>query len=249
MEPDTPVYFCTVVHNRWDNFKRLLFSFLSMHDTQARLAVYDWASTDHPPINSQKDFLAVAGGCPENNSIFYGVQSAASEQNINRSATRNTAFKIANPAPSDIVFFIDCDMVVPPTMAAHIRQIIKPGVAYFPIPYSLYQDCPAVVNGSGPPHTRGESSANGWWRHTSSGNCAFLVKDFQATIGEWDERFGDKYGREDDDIHWRAKQSLEVIRDCVDGFFHHWHPAKPEPQNPRLKHTTWHPLYEGAKND
>lgn len=248
MEHDTPVYFCTVVHNRWENFKRLFASFLTMNDAHAHLSVYDWASTDHAPITSQKDFEAIAGGWPSNNGVLYGVFTTASGQNINRSATRNTAFSLANPAPSDIVFFVDCDMVVPPTMAAHVREIIKPGVAYFPVPYSLYKDCPAVVNGSGPPHVRGDTTANGWWRETSSGNCAFLVKDFQETVGKWDERFGDKYGREDDDMHWRAKQTMTVVRDRMDGFFHHWHPAKNEPQNPRLKHTSWHPLYEGNKN-
>lgn len=249
MEPNTPVYFCTAVHNRWDNFKRLFASFLAMNDMRAYLSVYDWASTDHAPINGQKDFTEIAGGWPENNGVAYGMRAAEPGQNINRSATRNTAFALSNAPPDAVVFFVDCDMVVPPTMANHVREIIKPGVAYFPVPYSLYKDCPAVVNGSGPPHVRGESTANGWWRHTSSGNCAFLVKDFQLTVGKWDERFGDKYGREDDDMHWRAQQSLTVVRDCVDGFFHHWHPAKKESQNPRLKHTVWHPLYEGAKND
>lgn len=248
MEPDTLVHFCTVVHNRWDNFKRLLRSFLDMKDPMAKMAVYDWASTDHEPITSQDDFIKVAGGWADNAGIFYGVSKAKPGENINRSATRNTAFSLANPAPNDIVFFVDCDMVVPSNMAAHIRDIIKPGVAYFPVPYSLYKNCPAVVNGDGQPHVRDAAGANGWWRHTSSGNCAFLVRDFNDTIRKWDERFGARYGREDDDIHWRAKQSMHVIRDCPDGFFHHWHPAHNEEQNPRLKHTPWHPLYEGAKN-
>lgn len=242
------VYFCTVVHNRWENFKRLLASFLAMNDAAAKLVVYDWASTDHAPIDSHEDFLAVAGSCPSSSSILYGASNNAGDTNINRSVTRNMAFTLANPAPSNIVFFVDCDMVLPPHMSAHIRTVTKSGVAYFPIPYSLYKGRPAVVNGSGPPHNPARSPANGWWRATSSGNCGFIAADF-VSIGKWDERFGARYGREDDDIHWRANQKLTVVRDRVDGFFHHWHPAKLEPQNPRLKHTTWHPLYEGAKSD
>lgn len=244
----TPIYFCTVVHNRWQNFTRLVRSIVEMHDLATGLSVFDWASTDHPPINSSKDFLDVVGCWPENNRVFYAVNENQSSENINRSAARNTAFSLVDAAPSDIVFFVDCDMVVPANMAQHIRSVVKHGVAYFPIPYSLYRDRPAVVNGSGPPHNPGASSANGWWRKTSNGNCAFTVSDF-LSIGKWDERFGDRYGREDDDMSWRAHQSLSVVRDEIAGFFHHWHPAKTEKENPRLRDIPWHPLYEGAKND
>lgn len=239
------VYFCTVVHNRWENFKRLAQSFSKQVGSNCTLCVYDWNSKDHGPVDSAED-LQRELGCQSPIRCRYSFDP--NPDNFGVTIGKNRAFDIAAALAHDIVFFIDCDVVIPPTMTDTICRNVKPGVAYFPVFYSLYRDCPPVVNGSGPSHSRGSSSANGWWRKTSSGNCGFTAADFVA-IGKWDERFGDRYGRDDDDIHWRAKQKLTVVRENVDGFFHFWHPYSTAKQNPRLKEIPWHPLFEGTKND
>lgn len=243
MTTDVHVYFCTVVHNRWDNFKRLFRSFLDMNDSLAKLAVHDWASTDHPQIVTQNDFKNAAGGWPENGGVFYGVSSNKTDEKINRSRVRNMAFDLANPRVADIVFFVDCDMLLPLNMSTHLRSIVKKDVAYFPISYSLYEGSPPVVNGDGPAQSKGESTANGWWRDEGLGNCGFVAGDF-VRIGKWDERFGDKYGGDDNDIHWRASTAnIQIVRDRLDGFFHLWHPTTKHIRNPRLCEIPWHPLY------
>lgn len=239
------VYFCTVVHNRWENFKRLAQSFAEQTATNCVLCAYDWNSQDHAPIADAADLKNLLG-CARPIRCRYGFDP--NPDNFGVTIGKNQAFKIANPADHDIVFFIDCDVVIPPTMTDIICRNVKLGVAYFPILYSLYQGCPPVVNGSGPQHKRGDSRANGWWRSTGFGSCGFTAADF-AAIGKWDERFGARYGGDDNDIHGRANQKLTVVRDKVDGFFHFWHPYSHAKRNPRLKEIPWHPLYEGAKSD
>jgi glycosyltransferase involved in cell wall biosynthesis len=239
------VYFCVVVHNRWSNAVRLMRSFSAQTYEKTVMCIYDWNSKDHPLIESAADFYSAADNLPKAN---YRYSFDPNPANFGVTIGKNKAFDIADPSDDDIVFFIDSDVVIPPTMAADIAQTVKPGVAYFPVFYSLYEGCPAVVNGDGPPHHRGDSAANGWWRKSSHGNCGFTARDF-VTIGKWDERFGDKYGRDDDDLAWRANQHLNVVRKNINGFFHFWHPVSTAPQNPRLRDTPWHPLYEGAKDD
>lgn len=239
------VYFCTVVHNRWQNLVRLIHSFAQQPDANAVLCIYDWNSKDHGAINSSDDFYREAQNPPKAN---YRYSFEPDPANFGVTIGKNKAFDIADAKQDDIVFFIDCDVVIPTTMSARIAEVVRHGVAYFPVFYSLYEGCPPVVNGEGPQHQRGNSTANGWWRKTSSGNCGFIAHDF-ITIGKWDERFGDKYGRDDDDLHWRAAKALKIVRENVDGFFHFWHPISTAGQNPRLRDIPWHPLYEGGKSD
>lgn len=239
------VYFCVVVRDRWENLKRLIHSFARQDYVQTTLCIYDWNSQDHPPIDTADDFFNIADA-PRASKYKYGFEPNTA--NFGVTIGKNKAFDMTGARPDDVVFFIDSDVVIPPTMARRISVVVASGVAYFPIFYSLYAGCPAIVNGAGPQHARGDSHANGWWRKTSNGNCGFTAKDF-VEIGKWDERFGDKYGRDDDDLAWRANQKLKVVRENVDGFFHFWHPPSTAPQNPRLKEIPWHPLYEGAKND
>lgn len=244
MARDSHVYFCVVVHNRWENLKRLMHAFAAQDYANTTLCIYDWNSKDHPPIESADDFFAVSGA-PR--AAKYRYVFEPNTANFGVTIGKNKAFDMTNAQPHDVVFFIDSDVVIPPTMARRIAEVVVPGVAYFPIFYSLYENCPPVVKENGPPHHRGDSQANGWWRKTSNGNCGFTAQDF-VDIGKWDERFGDRYGRDDDDLAWRSNQKLKVVRENVDGFFHFWHPVSNAPQNPRLKDTPWHPLYEGAKN-
>ena len=167
--------------------------------------------------------------------------NAAQPGHINRAQARNLALEAANPQPADLVFFVDCDMVLPRDFSHRIRQHVTPDQAYFPICYSLYRGAPSVIKGNGPAHNPGphKSGANGWWREAGHGNCGFVYKSFRDVLGGWDgERFGARYGREDDDIYWRAQENLSVFRERVPGFFHQWHPRAQEEKNPSVKESS-----------
>ncbi len=216
------VVYCTAVYNRRENFEILLNSFLSLRKLPGNardvLCVYDWD-----------------GGLNDINEID-GLAYQAGNQDgpINRAAARNHALAIAKAAADELVFFVDCDMVLPADFSDRIRYFVKPGHAYFPVCYSLYRGAPMVVKGHGPAHEPGKSGANGWWRESGRGNCGFVFSDFLG-IGGWDgARWGTNYGREDDDVFWRAKAKLTIHRDWAQNFFHQWHPRVAEPQNPSV---------------
>lgn len=217
------LFYCTTVHNRWQTFEGLQRSFAAL-DTGAcddYLCVYDWDGAG-------KDIIAPAAR------LLYGAGKHTT--NINRAQARNEAFSLVpSPQSDDLVFFVDCDMVLPSGFSSLVRSHVGPGRVFFPICYSLYKDSPAVVNGDGPPFHKNGSTANGWWRDSGRGNCGFTVADFQ-TLGGWDgERFGTRYGREDDDVFWRAVAQYAVHRERVPGFFHQWHDRPREPQNPSTR--------------
>ena len=220
------IHYCTVVHNRWDTFYGLLNSFLGLHALPENatdcLNVYDWDGAG-------KDIYST---WPQHVRCRTGHETGR----INRAHGRNQALALAQPAPDDLVFFVDCDMVLPPDFSERVRRHVFPGQAYFPICYSLYQGAPPEITGDGQPYRRAlGSKANGWWRESGRGNCGFVASDFSA-LGGWDgARWGDRYGREDDDVYWRATNMLEVVRECVPGFFHQWHPKVSEPTNPSTK--------------
>lgn len=216
------VIYCTAVYNRRENFEVLLASFLAMRtlpqNAQDVLCVYDWD-----------------GGLNDINEID-GVAYAAGDETgpINRAESRNRAFGIIDKGLDELVFFVDCDMVLPADFSDRVRRFVSPGNVYFPVCYSLYQGAPMAVKGCGYPHNPGKSGANGWWREAGRGNCGFVVKDFLA-LGGWDgQRFGTNYGREDDDVFWRAKAKFTVHREWTQNFFHQWHPRVVEPQNPSV---------------
>lgn len=217
------IHYCTVVFNRWDTFRGLAASFTRLKPVTGaesdRLVVYDWNG-------SGKDIYSQFG----RDIVF----NAGNEQgHINRAAGRMRAMAAANPFLDDLVFFVDCDMVLPPDFSERVRQHVKPGHAYFPICYSLYRDAPMVVTSDGQQYLRVPGSdANGWWRENGRGNCGFVLADLMR-IGGWDgARWGTRYGREDDDVFWRATQKLAVVRERVPDFFHQWHPQTKEARNP-----------------
>jgi hypothetical protein len=214
------LFYCTAVYNRWTTFNALYSSFSA--DVDQFLCVYDWNGDG-------KDIFANAPPW-----LRYGAGRHVG--NINRAAARNASFGlISDPQPTDLVFFVDCDMVLPSDFSQRIRAHVQPGRVYFPVCYSLYRGAPMVISGDGPPFHKNGSNANGWWRDSGRGNCGFTVADFQK-LGGWDgERFGERYGREDDDVFWRAVAQYEVYRERVPGFFHQWHTMAKEEQNPSTK--------------
>jgi glycosyltransferase involved in cell wall biosynthesis len=217
------IYLCTVVANRWDTFQQLLRAVVALEPAPAALCVYDWNSTD-----ADLQTALIAAGCP------YKYYKHNYDEPLNRAAARNKAFALAAADPDDIVFFVDCDMVVPPDFVSRIQAAVCPGRAYFPVCYSLYRDRPQSVFGSGPQHSPGRSKAHGWWRHAGRGNCGFVARDF-TELGGWATKYGARYGKEDDDIFTRASKKLTAFRDEVPGFFHLWHPKLQEPSNVSMK--------------
>lgn len=220
------IFYCTAVYDRWDTFQGLLESFLALatqvgNETD-RLQIYDWDG-------SGKDIYSN----PPPGVCYYAAHEYG---HINRAHARNQAMRLAQPFEEDLVFFVDCDMVLPADFSERVRTHVKPGQAYFPVCYSLYEGAPMEVTVDGPPYRRTPGSkANGWWRESGRGNCGFVASDFYK-LGGWDgQRWGDRYGREDDDVYWRAIQTMEVIRERVPGFFHQWHPKPREEQNPSTK--------------
>lgn len=216
------VIYCTAVYNRSENFNVLLDSFLRLcafpQNSRDVLCVYDWN-----------------GGLNDINEHESVVYAAGKETGpINRAEARNRAFRILQLSHDDLVFFVDCDMVLPVDFSDRVRRFVKPRHVYFPVCYSLYKNAPMVIRGHGPPHHPGKSGANGWWRDAGRGNCGFVVSDF-LELGGWDgARFGTNYGKEDDDVFWRAKEKYTIHREWTQNFFHQWHPRVAEPQNPSM---------------
>ena len=218
------IHYCTVVYERWETFRLLMATFVQMaaqpgNETDS-LCVYSWGGKD---INA---------AWPDNVKFCPGPERG----HINRAAGRNKAMQCADAESADLVFFVDCDMVLPLDFSARVRANVRPGHVYFPICYSLYKGAPMVVTTDGAPYRRVPGTkANGWWRESGRGNCGFVVEDFHS-IGGWDgERWSTRYGREDDDIYKRANAQYEIHRERVPGFFHQWHTKLPEEQNPSTR--------------
>lgn len=217
------IHYCTAVYNRWDTFAVLHDSYLRLAAQPGNAAdllhVYDWDG-------SGKDIYPA----PSRHVRYFTGHEYG---HINRAHARNQAMRFAQPYANDLVFFVDCDMVLPPDFSDRVRRHVKTNQAYFPICYSLYENAPMVVRDNGRPFTRAPgSAANGWWRDSGRGNCGFVAEDFYA-LGGWNgQRWGARYGREDDDVYWRAHKQMEIVRERVLGFFHQWHPRPQETQNP-----------------
>jgi hypothetical protein len=219
------ILYCTAVYARWETFSALLASFVALaaqpENENDQLCVYDWDG-------SGKDIFE-----PWPAQVRY--QAGHERGHINRAAARNKALQSGQPQEHDLVFFVDCDMVLPRDFSRRVRTHVSPGHAYFPVCYSLYRNAPFEVRGDGPPYHQNGSTANGWWRDAGRGNCGFVAGDLRK-IGGWDDkRWGTGYGREDDDVYWRAHKELKLHRERVPGFFHQWHAKPIEPQNPSAR--------------
>jgi len=148
---------------------------------------------------------------------------------FNKPLCLNIGVSHTDIADDDIVLFVDADMRLPTTYVARAREVVEPGVSWFPICFSLYRYKPMEAK-------RG----NGWWRSSGRGNCAFLAADYNRVIGGWSVASGLTYGGNDDYVYWRAKRGgLELVRERLQGFFHTWHP------NSRA----WKSRYLLGKND
>ena len=220
------VHYCTVVYERWETFKLLAESFLWLakqpgNETDT-LWVYDWNSGGKDIYSNWPDRIQFCSGNQPGH--------------INRAAGRALSMECASPQPDSLVFFVDCDMVLPIDFSHRVRRWVNPGTAYFPICYSLYRNAPMIENGDGSPWVPGPTKTNGWWRESGCGNCGFVAADLEK-VGGWDvHRWGTRYGREDNDIFWRASKTMKHLhRERVPGFFHQWHERTKEEKNPSTR--------------
>jgi hypothetical protein len=203
------IHFCAVIKNRIGNLQRLVQSFGEMSDPSGcRFALADYCSND----GVIQDILTKL---PMPRTVV--TLGAAT---FNRSQGLNYASQHAVVSPPDIVFFIDVDMLVPKNFPQMIRSNVVAGQAWFPICYSLHRNKPPVVH----KNTKKVNLGNGWWRKEGKGMCGFIYRDF-LSIGQWNERFGMTYGREDGQIARDAAKRIKLVRDRCDGLFHVWHPG------------------------
>lgn len=199
------ISFCACIKNRADNLKRLIASLEEMDAIiPFELIVADFQSTDATLKSWEQPTFPLR------------VVTMSSPY-FNRSQGLNRAASLAR---GDKLFFIDVDMLVPRLFLHMLDANVQDGQCWFPICYSLHKDKPAEVKDS----SRHASKANGWWRTEGAGMCGFMKKDFEA-IGRWDEKIGETYGKEDNEICRRAADKLTRIRERCPGLFHVWHPT------------------------
>lgn len=116
----------------------------------------------------------------------------------------------AESAANDLLFFLDADMTVAPTIGDAVRRLVRPGKCLFPICWSLNED-----------------GQTGYWRHRGYGMLAIHRADYDLT-GGWDTSNA-RWGGEDNDIHWHAQQrGIETERLCLSTLVHQWHPESLE---------------------
>ena len=138
---------------------------------------------------------------------------------------------IAQASSDDIIVVHDADLLAPPNFVEHVRQRVSPGKMYFPVRYSLHEDKAPKIYGD---DARDADSANGWWRHTSTGTACGIKSDFER-IGLYDARIGTSWGERDTHLFARAVLKLIVVREKCPGLFHLWHPYTLEYKNRGVK--------------
>lgn len=146
------------------------------------------------------------------------IKPLAKGGKINRSAGRNHCVRASRAGESDILFFLDADMLVPNNFCQLVMSNVSPGTCFFPICYSLHEGKPTVVEGNISHHRRNAGQyANGWWRKEGWGNFGILQSDYKQ-LGAWDENIGKTYGGEDNNIRDRAHKLFTVRRFNCPGF-------------------------------
>jgi len=206
----TKIYICATIKNRFKNLNRLCESLAEIEDLEnVQFSLSDYGSDDG-------DIRALLEAQP-----FPCTHVLLQGSPFNRSQGLNFAILPLEPAPEDMVFFIDVDMLVPKDLPVLIREKVKSKRSWFPICYSLHKGKKPVVKRN----SRYPRKANGWWRTEGKGMCAFLVEDF-IELGKWNERTGITYGKEDGLIARRSvKAGIKMVRDRCVGLFHVWHPT------------------------
>jgi glycosyltransferase involved in cell wall biosynthesis len=209
------ISFCIMVYNRWSTLEKLLATLNAQISRDFEVIIVDLGSKDvdlkaELPKYQMKSRLA--------------IHPIAKGGKINRSAGRNLCVKASRAGASDILCFVDADMLVPNNFCQLVAGNVAAGTCFFPICYSLHEGKPAVVRGD-LSHWRKNAGdfAHGWWRKEGWGNFAILRSDYEQ-LGAWNEKIGQTYGGEDNEIRDRAHKLFKVRRFNCTGFFHQWHP-------------------------
>jgi len=111
----------------------------------------------------------------------------------------------ARAAQGDILFFIDADSLLCPSIVYRGLSFVQEGKAYFPVIFKF----------DGPEHKSGK------WRHDGYGHCMINKAVYDLSKG-WPEY--DRWGTEDNDFFSRISTIQEIVREKVPGFYHQWHP-------------------------
>lgn len=185
------ITFCTALMNRGVNFRNLYQTMRPLLERGHQWWVADFGSTD---IRLEE---------------LPRLQVLPLPLPFHKTAALN---QLARVASSELLFFLDADMLVPADLDQKIENFVGRKRTYFPICYSLREGRPPVV-----------AADNGWWRRTGYGNCGILRTDLER-LGGWDLKYR-SWGKEDDDLHARCRRhGLAVRRENCEGFFHQWHP-------------------------
>jgi len=148
----------------------------------------------------------------------------------NKSRVLNYALNVL--PPDAIVFVLDADVVVPENLADIILNVVRPGILIFPVCYSLHKDvllpqkkyktASAVTTDLGD-CANPQGDAQGWWRYTGTGLVGGYISDFKK-LGGYSTELGVCWGGEDTLLFARASARASVVRVCIPGLYHQWHP-------------------------
>ncbi|MCO6495450.1 MAG: glycosyltransferase [Bacteroidetes bacterium] len=192
-----PISICVGISNRTEQFLQFVLpSIIALEQkTDVELSVYDMGSTDFDLLSE---------------SIKNQWKGKLIINHTDEKFSRAKAFnKAVIQSTGDIIFLCDADMSLPVDLIKHIRKIVKPGIAWFPICYALP-----------PPNT---SKKGKWLWYSAKGILACYKTDFEK-VEMLDEQFV-SWGGEDIDLWERFhKNNFVVIRQKLRGLIHHYHP-------------------------
>lgn len=200
------VSICVTVKNRsrvvteygtLELFPMLVDSLLTaLQPGEAELVVADWGSTDWPLqewLDQRSAWLPVQ---------LVTIQSAGFSRGLGLNAA-------AEQATSDLVCFVDADMLIPRDLCTQSVEAVGNGSVFAPICY-YYLD---------------HRHKTGFWAEGGYGCCA-LTKKMLATVGGWPVYH--EWGFADTHLMERLALYYPISRPKINRFIHQWHPPSCE---------------------
>jgi hypothetical protein len=193
---------CVGIANRFENFKQTVvpsFKKAQQEFPTMQLSVFEMGGNEEQLIQEEVQRVGIE------NFVFN-----RKDEKFYRSGAFNQAVK---QSTGEILFLCDADIEFNPDFIKTALQIVKEGVAWFPICYAL---------GEG-----NKTETGKWMEWDSKGLVVCTRKDFEK-IGMLNE-FYTSWGAEDVDLWIRFhKNDYVVLRNKFEGLFHHWHEPNPE---------------------
>lgn len=187
---------CIGTYNRSSQLlNHVLPAINALHDKHnIELSIYDTGSDD-------VDDLAVEIRKRWKGALVFN----SAKEVFTRARTLN---KAVEQCTGNVIFLCDADISFPSDLLNIIQQIIRPGVAWFPICFA-----------SAPPN----SKQTGKWLWYSAKGLAICMKDDFFKIGRLNEKYT-TWGGEDGDLWERFYENkFIVIRQKLRGLIHHYH--------------------------